>query len=96
MARLGSSVGTVIVTGASGFIGKVLVARLKSLRFEVVEFNHSDGDIADPIFFVLPMYLYEKNVQGCEKCIIFMCDATESWYKNDCDIFPYGVAIYEG
>lgn len=51
IARFRSSVGTVIVTGASGFIGRALVVRLKSLDFKVVELNHSDGDIADPTLF---------------------------------------------
>lgn len=38
----------VLVTGASGFIGRALVARLKSQPFDVVAIGSADGDIANP------------------------------------------------
>lgn len=38
----------VLVTGASGFIGKALVARLRKHPVEVVGLSSSDGDIAEP------------------------------------------------
>jgi nucleoside-diphosphate-sugar epimerase len=37
----------VLVTGSSGFIGKQLVAALKSRGLSVLEFDQADGDIAD-------------------------------------------------
>ena len=65
IARLRSSVDTVIVTGASGFIGRALVVRLKSLGFKVVEFNHSDGDIVDPaLFSALPKASHVIHLAG--------------------------------
>lgn len=60
-----SSMETVIVTGARGFIGRALVVRLKSLGFEVVELNHSDGDIADPsLFNALPSASHVIHLAG--------------------------------
>lgn len=38
----------ILVTGASGFIGRALVARLKSQSFDVVAICSADGDIANP------------------------------------------------
>lgn len=38
----------VLVTGASGFIGKALVSRLKALGRKVVPIDSASGDIADP------------------------------------------------
>jgi nucleoside-diphosphate-sugar epimerase len=37
----------ILVTGASGFIGKHLVARLRAVGHEVVETRRSTGDVAD-------------------------------------------------
>ena len=39
---------SVLVTGATGFIGKHLVPRLRSLEHEVVEVNSKFGDISSP------------------------------------------------
>lgn len=62
---LRSSMGKVIVTGASGFIGRALVVRLKSLGFKVIEFNHSDGDIADPrVFSAVPEASHVIHLAG--------------------------------
>lgn len=36
----------VLVTGASGFIGKNLIPELRSRHFEVLEFTHASGDVA--------------------------------------------------
>ena len=36
----------VLVTGADGFIGSLLVKKLKSLSYSVLEFNRKNGDIA--------------------------------------------------
>ena len=64
-ARVRFSMGTVIVTGASGFIGRAAVVRLKSLGYKVVEFNHSDGDIADTtLFSALPKASHVIHLAG--------------------------------
>lgn len=56
---------TVIVTGASGFIGSALVLRLKKLGFTVFELNHSNGDIADPkLYSELPKASYVIHLAG--------------------------------
>lgn len=39
---------TVLVTGATGFIGKPLAARLRSEGFDVIAIGSAQGDIADP------------------------------------------------
>jgi GDP-4-dehydro-6-deoxy-D-mannose reductase len=60
-----SNVSTVLVTGASGFIGKALVTRLISNGHEVIEFNHSNGDIADSsIIASLPMASHVVHLAG--------------------------------
>jgi GDP-4-dehydro-6-deoxy-D-mannose reductase len=41
-------VSRVLVTGASGFIGRALVEKLKSRRLEIVEVDSGSGDISDP------------------------------------------------
>jgi len=38
---------TILVTGASGFIGSALVNKLKLIGFNVLEFNYSTGDIVE-------------------------------------------------
>jgi nucleoside-diphosphate-sugar epimerase len=42
---------TILVTGATGFIGKRLVIRLHELGFRVVEASRADGDIVSPDIF---------------------------------------------
>ena len=37
----------ILVTGASGFIGKNLVPRLRTCQHNVIEVNSSDGDVSD-------------------------------------------------
>ena len=65
IARVRFSVDAVIVTGASGFIGRALVVRLKSLGYKVVEFNHSDGDIVDKtLFSALPKASHVIHLAG--------------------------------
>ena len=65
IARVRFSVDAVIVTGASGFIGRALVVRLKSLGYKVVEFNHSDGDIVDTtLFSALPKASHVIHLAG--------------------------------
>jgi len=41
-------VSKILVTGATGFIGKALVLRLKSLFIDVIPLSSNDGDIAHP------------------------------------------------
>ncbi len=41
----------VLVTGASGFIGAALVARLRHAGRQVLAMSRGDGDIADPAFW---------------------------------------------
>lgn len=41
----------ILVTGASGFIGRALVARLKLMGLAVISMDSSDGDIASPDVF---------------------------------------------
>jgi len=38
---------SILVTGATGFIGSALVIRLESMGFEVIQFSSVDGDISD-------------------------------------------------
>ena len=38
----------ILVTGASGFMGRALCRSLRLNRHELVELTHSDGDISDP------------------------------------------------
>lgn len=38
----------ILVTGANGFIGSALAARLKSQSFDVIAISSADGDIANP------------------------------------------------
>lgn len=37
----------ILVTGSNGFIGKALVETLEKMRFEVLTFNSTDGDISE-------------------------------------------------
>ena len=41
---------SILVTGASGFIGSALVARLESMDYKVTQFCSTDGEIADVNF----------------------------------------------
>lgn len=41
----------VIVTGSDGFIGKILVASLRELKFEVIEISRKSGDITDELLW---------------------------------------------
>ena len=38
---------SILVTGATGFIGSALVIRIESMGFEVIQFGSVDGDISD-------------------------------------------------
>lgn len=38
---------SILVTGATGFIGSALVSQLESMNFEVIQFSSVDGDISD-------------------------------------------------
>ena len=38
---------SILVTGATGFIGSALVSQLESMDFEVIQFSSVDGDISD-------------------------------------------------
>jgi len=40
-------VSKILVTGATGFIGKALVLRLKSLFIDVIPLSSNNGDITD-------------------------------------------------
>jgi nucleoside-diphosphate-sugar epimerase len=41
-------VSRILVTGSAGFIGRVLVARLRESGFGVIEFDQAEGDISRP------------------------------------------------
>jgi nucleoside-diphosphate-sugar epimerase len=41
-------VNKILVTGASGFVGKALVRRLQSASYDVIPLSSKEGDIADP------------------------------------------------